>query len=99
VATKKPFFNEANEQSEVKATIVSGYFMQWFRAIKNTVKGRDNRVAYIDLFAGPGRYDDGTVSTPLLILKQAIADPELREMLVTVFIAILCRAERRTAGE
>ncbi|HEY4311133.1 MAG TPA: three-Cys-motif partner protein TcmP [Pirellulales bacterium] len=81
----KAFFNEATEQSVVKATIVEKYFMAWFTAIKKTVKAHDNRVAYLDLFAGPGRYEDGTTSTPLLVLKQAIADPDLRQMLVTRF--------------
>ena len=37
------------------------------------------------MFAGPGRYEDGTKSTPLLILERAIADPDMRERLVTVF--------------
>ena len=81
----KQFFDEAKEQSVVKATIVKKYFMAWFRVIKSTVKQCDNRVAYLDLFAGPGRYEDGTISTPLLVLEQAIADPDLREMLVTRF--------------
>ncbi len=43
------------------------------------------KIAYIDLFAGPGRYEDGAKSTPLLILEQAIAEPAFRENLVTWF--------------
>lgn len=43
------------------------------------------RIAYIDLFAGPGRYKDQTKSTPILVLETAIADPEMRQMLVTIF--------------
>ena len=39
----------------------------------------------MDLFAGPGRYKDGTQSTPLRVLKQAIGDPKLSQALVTVF--------------
>jgi len=39
----------------------------------------------MDLFAGPGRYEDGTKSTPLLILEKAISDPDMRQMLVTTF--------------
>jgi three-Cys-motif partner protein len=38
-----------------------------------------------DLFAGPGRYKDGSKSTPLLVLEQAIADPLMRDSLVTMF--------------
>ena len=39
----------------------------------------------MDLFAGPGRYDDGTQSTPLLILEMAIKTPKFRDRLVTIF--------------
>lgn len=82
----KHFFDEAKEQSEVKAAIVRKYFMAWFNAIKYTVNTKgDKKVAYLDLFAGPGRYKDGTTSTPLLVLTEAIAHPELRRMLVTIF--------------
>ena len=42
-------------------------------------------LTYIDLFAGPGRYKDGTKSTPLLVIEKAIADPKLRNRLVTMF--------------
>jgi len=42
-------------------------------------------IAYMDLYCGPGRYDDGTKSTPLLILEKAIASRELQKHLVTVF--------------
>jgi hypothetical protein len=31
------------------------------------------------------RYSDGTPSTPVIVLKQAIDDADLRKMLVTVF--------------
>lgn len=82
----KQFFDEALEQSQVKSAIVRKYFKAWATAIKGTVKNsRDKKIAYLDLFAGPGRYLDGTVSTPLLVLQEAIADPDLRQMLVTIF--------------
>lgn len=88
MATKK-FFDESKEQSRVKTAIVTKYFDAWARVIVPTARkwqGPTNpRIAYIDLFAGPGRYDDGTTSTPLLILEKAIADENLREMLVAVF--------------
>ncbi len=53
--------------------------------ISPSAKKRGTRIAYIDLFAGPGRYKDGTKSTPLLILEQAIDDPDLQQLLVTIF--------------
>src|SRR5437867_11355014 len=49
------------------------------------VRFAGKKIAHIDLFAGPGRYKDGTQSTPLLVLKRAIDDPDMRQMLVTMF--------------
>ncbi len=79
------FFEESREQSIIKARIVSKYFWAWAKVIIPTAKKRGKRIAYIDLFAGPGRYKDGTQSTPLLVLQKAIEDTDMREMLVTVF--------------
>lgn len=42
------------------------------------------KLAYIDLYAGPGRYKDGSASTPLMVLENAIADHDLSQMLVTL---------------
>ena len=81
------FFDEQAEQSAVKTAIVSKYFWAWSK-IMMAVLGRnkkDKRFAYIDLFAGPGRYTDGAKSTPLLILEQAIADPVFHENFVAWF--------------
>ena len=85
--TEIKFFEESKEQSRIKAAIVSKYFRVWATVIINARKkrGTDDRIAYIDLFAGPGRYSDGMVSTPLRVLGQAIKDPGLRERLVTHF--------------
>lgn len=81
------FFDEQAEQSEIKAQIVSDYFFAWARVIVSSQKRyrKEDRIAYIDLFAGPGRYKSGTLSTPLLILERAVADQDLRERLVAVF--------------
>lgn len=79
------FFNEREDQSEVKARIVSKYFLAWSRIIVPWARSRGQPVAYIDLYAGPGRYRDGSASTPLMILEQAIADPHLRASLKTFF--------------
>lgn len=82
----KAFFNEQKEQSEVKTAIVSKYFAAWSNVILGYLSNKkDQRIAYIDLFAGPGRFQDGTKSTPLLILEMAIANEKLRRNLVTLF--------------
>lgn len=79
------FFDESQEQSQVKSAIVAKYFWAWAKVIIPSQKRRGNKIAYIDLFAGPGRYKDGTRSTPLLILERAIRDPDMQQMLVTLF--------------
>jgi three-Cys-motif partner protein len=79
------FFDERTDQSEVKARIIQKYFFAWANVVKSTAKVMGNKVAYIDLYAGPGRYRDGAASTPLLILEKVIADPELAKMFVALF--------------
>ncbi len=79
------FFVESTEQSQVKTAIVAKYFWAWAKVIMPTAKKHRGKIAYLDLFAGPGRYEDGTKSTPLLIIEQAIQDANMRSMLVTVF--------------
>jgi len=85
MATDK-FFEESREQSAVKTAIVSKYFWSWSKVIMpQAIRGSAKKIAYLDLFAGPGRYDDGTKSTPLIILEKAIEDEQMCQMLVTVF--------------
>jgi len=75
------FFDEQLEQSEVKTRIVEKYFVVW----SNVVMPFANQIAYIDLYAGPGVYNDGSASTPLAVLKNAINNQKIREKLVTLF--------------
>jgi three-Cys-motif partner protein len=88
VATEA-FFEETGEQSVVKATIVEKYFDAWAGIIVGAQNqhrpGADNRIGYVDLFAGPGRYKDGAVSTPLRVLQKAIEKPAYAERLLTIF--------------
>jgi len=84
---KEKFFSEQAEQSQVKTAIVTKYFWAWANVMLGHLSRSKQkpRIAYIDLFAGPGRYEDGKKSTPLLILEQAIAEEKCRKSLVTVF--------------
>jgi three-Cys-motif partner protein len=82
------FFDMQVEQSEVKTAIVAKYFDSWAKVIQGYLASqrKSQKIAYIDLFAGPGRYSlDGAKSTPLHILEMAIGDPKLRDNLVTWF--------------
>ena len=82
------FFQEQREQSLIKAQIVSKYFSAWANVILATQKRytkHTQKMAYIDLFAGPGRYDDQSKSTPLLVLETILANPDLASRMVTLF--------------
>lgn len=85
------FFEETTEQSAVKAEIVEKYFDAWARIMANTQNehadrlGTKKKLAYIDLFAGPGRYRNGAMSTPLKVLQKAIDNELYRERLLTYF--------------
>jgi three-Cys-motif partner protein len=81
----KQFFEERSEESEIKARIISKYFLAWATVIMPTVSTRGGKLAYIDLYAGPGRYKNGAGSTPLLVLQTAIDHPKLSQMLVACF--------------
>ncbi|MEQ8538959.1 MAG: three-Cys-motif partner protein TcmP [Coleofasciculus sp. D1-CHI-01] len=89
---KSSFFDEQKEQSLVKARIVEKYFWAWAKVIIGFLKQKEQKqkskklkLAYIDLFAGPGRYQDGSESTPLRVLETAIREPDFRERLITLF--------------
>jgi three-Cys-motif partner protein len=79
------FFEMAKDQSQVKAAIVAKYFFVWANVVLPTAMKQNCKIAYIDLFAGPGRYKDGTSSTPLKVLETAIANEKLSQCLVTLF--------------
>ena len=78
------FFDESREQSLLKARIVEKYFWAWASVIIGANKKND-RIGYVDFFAGPGRYADESKSTPLLVLEKAIRDKKIRNRLVSVF--------------
>jgi three-Cys-motif partner protein len=81
------FFDETREQSIVKSTIVEKYFDAWAKIIISTQKktGIGNKIGYVDLFAGPGRYKSGAVSTPLRVLEKAVENEDYCERLLTIF--------------
>ncbi|HIH97075.1 MAG TPA: three-Cys-motif partner protein TcmP, partial [Thermoplasmata archaeon] len=85
MAKSRKFFDESTEQSKIKAEIVAKYFWAWANAIKKTVEQLNTNIAYIDLFAGPGRYNNGAKSTPILVLERAVDDPFMQQRLKTLF--------------
>src|SRR4051812_32160958 len=79
------FFDEQTERSAKKTAIVAKYFQPWSTLVIKPAQLRGEPLQYLDLCAGPGHYDDGSSSTPILILTRAIADPKLRDVLMTHF--------------
>ncbi len=77
------FFDEMTESSFVKSKIVSDYFGAWSTVMKSHAKSE--RLAYVDLFAGPGRYACGTKSTPVKVMEKIISDEKLVNKMVTFF--------------
>lgn len=86
MAKKPEFFEDQKAQSRVKSDIVVKYFKAWARIMAGQVQNQTKpRLVYIDLFCGPGRYEDGSVSTPLLIVEHIIQTPELQDKVITLF--------------
>ena len=79
--SKGGFFKKQEPHSAVKAQIVADYFGAWARIV-DKIQGR---VLYLDFFCGPGRYEDGSESTPILVLKKIVSNPKLRTKVVTFF--------------
>lgn len=79
------FFDEPTEASIKKHRIVSKYFGGWANIILPQTLTREGKIMYVDLFCGPGRYKDGTVSTPLLVLDHVINSSKLRSVTQLLF--------------
>ena len=77
------FFEKQTLSSRVKASIVSEYFPKYCKIIVK--KHMPERIGYFDLFAGPGLYEDGNYSTPLLIAKNCFNDHLLKQKVWMVF--------------
>ena len=84
------FFASPRENSLVKATIVSKYFVTWASIIIEILKRQEHghtvkQIAYVDLFSGPGTYEDGTPSTPVLVLQEALKSEDILERIHITF--------------
>ena len=77
------FFEQQTLSSKVKASIVSEYFPKYCKIIVK--KRMPQRIGYFDLFAGPGMYEDGNFSTPLLLARNCSNDALLKDKVWMVF--------------
>lgn len=76
------FFKKQTPSSRIKANIVAEYFPQYCRII---LKKPQKEIRYLDLFAGPGIYDDNSLSTPLLIANSCAKDSQLSQKVRLLF--------------
>ena len=60
----------------IKAKIVSNYFTAWSRIMcQNWASSIP--IGYVDLYSGPGIYQDGSISVPIMLIKTVLNDPRL----------------------
>ena len=83
-STTDNFFAVQKEESRVRTLIVTEFFKAYFPIINATFQ-RD--IWYIDLFCGPGCYEDGSASTPIKLLDviDSFKDDAVRARLKIVF--------------
>lgn len=77
------FFDQQKANSKIKAKIVSEYFPHYCQIIAS--KHMPERFGYFDLFSGPGVYEDGQESTPILLARNCLRLDFLRQRLWMVF--------------
>ena len=76
------FFKKQTPSSKIKASIVAEYFPQYSRIL---LKKPQEEIRYLDLFAGPGLYEDGSLFTPLLIADNCAKDSKLAQNVQLIF--------------
>lgn len=78
------FFDCPSEQSRVKAKIVTSYFTAWSRVIRDHWN-KTIPIGYIDLFCGPGVYQDGTKSVPIMLVESVLKDDKIKSRIQFLF--------------
>lgn len=79
------FFNSQTPSSLIKAKIVAEYFPQYARIIAKSWGLNLKEIRYLDLFSGPGIYQDGSMSTPMLIAQSIAQDSSLSRIVQLAF--------------
>lgn len=77
------FFSKPGEQSLIKTRLVKKYLSSW--ATIMNIKSNSDKLGYIDLFCGPGIYEDGYESTPIQITKLILENHNYRNKFVLLF--------------
>lgn len=61
------FFDDKHPWSETKDALLGNFLTPFFMKVYNA--SRDG-IIYVDAFAGPGRFKDGTIGFPLLAIEK-----------------------------
>lgn len=77
------FFAEQKTQSIIKTEILRKYFDVWSNIM--VTRNKVAKLNYVDLFSGPGTYEDGSPSTPMHIVGHCINSPKLQDKVVFLF--------------
>lgn len=87
MATTDNFFGQQQAKSKVKTLIVTDFFKAYFSIINRSVGQEAEEIIYLDLFSGPGKFDDGAPSTPLVLLDliNGFRAEDIRKKLRIVF--------------
>lgn len=75
LGVQEGFFKKPSDASRRKLQIAVGYFDSYMNVL---ARGRE--AGYADLFAGPGRYESGEKSVPIVICERVVADERLRNL-------------------
>jgi three-Cys-motif partner protein len=83
----KDFWLEPDDETRIKMDIVTKYFLAWKSVICNQLHlyNKDSaRLAYIDLYAGRGRYKNREAATAVRIAEAVAGDPDLAWRVILV---------------
>jgi len=76
------FFRTQTASSRIKANIVAEYFPKYCRILLTKPQ---KEIRYLDLFSGPGIYQDHSHSTPMLIARACAEDSALSKKVRLLF--------------
>ncbi len=65
------FFDNVRDHSEIKLRILEKFLTPWAAKLGSIERTNSGVIWYIDGFAGPGTYGDGTEGSPLIGLREA----------------------------
>lgn len=67
MAHNEQFFEDKHPWSETKEALLGNYLTPYFTKVYNA---SHDGIVYVDAFAGPGRFKDGTIGSPLLAIEK-----------------------------